>query len=114
MTQLTSSYQNRLTATDPLIQTLPKWAQRFTINSLGSIEALKNEAYYLRQQLQQAQEQLNHHHNTSQDIHNRLGQYQDEVKRQQERIEAMESSKFWKIRSHWFNLKRKVGLPAEE
>lgn len=30
------------------------------------------------------------------------------------RIEAMETSKFWKLRGKWFNFKRKVGLPDNE
>jgi len=30
-----------------------------------------------------------------------------------ERIAAMESSKFWKMRSGWFKLKRRLGLPAD-
>lgn len=30
------------------------------------------------------------------------------------RIQAMESSKFWQLRGKWFNLKRRLGLPADE
>jgi len=30
------------------------------------------------------------------------------------RIRAMESSKFWKLRTKWFKLKRAMGLPADE
>ncbi len=32
----------------------------------------------------------------------------------QTRIQAMESSKFWKLRATWFQLKRKLGLPTQE
>jgi predicted SAM-dependent methyltransferase len=32
----------------------------------------------------------------------------------QERIQAMESSKFWKIRTTWFKVKQKLGLPNHE
>lgn len=32
----------------------------------------------------------------------------------QERIKAMESSKFWKMRKAWFKLKRLLNLPGEE
>ncbi len=32
----------------------------------------------------------------------------------QERITAMESSKFWKIRKKWFKFKKKTGLPTNE
>lgn len=32
----------------------------------------------------------------------------------QERIKAMESSKFWQLRRFWMGLKRKVGLPVNE
>jgi flagellar biosynthesis regulator FlaF len=32
----------------------------------------------------------------------------------QQTIEAMKTSKFWKLRSRWFRLKQRLGLPAEE
>jgi SAM-dependent methyltransferase len=32
----------------------------------------------------------------------------------QSRIQAMETSKFWKLRSTWFQFKRKLGLPTQE
>jgi FkbM family methyltransferase len=49
---------------------------------------------------------------------------QGELRRQQERlrlalaaregeIEAIQSSKFWKLRTQWFKLKRRLGLPAD-
>jgi uncharacterized small protein (DUF1192 family) len=31
-----------------------------------------------------------------------------------ERVNAMETSKFWKLRSRWFHIKRAVGLPTSE
>jgi glycosyltransferase involved in cell wall biosynthesis len=36
-----------------------------------------------------------------------------ELKRAQERIAAMETSKFWQLRTRWFKFKRRVGLKAD-
>jgi 2-polyprenyl-3-methyl-5-hydroxy-6-metoxy-1,4-benzoquinol methylase len=43
-----------------------------------------------------------------------LQETQLELLRSQQRIQAMESSKFWHLRKAWFQLKRKVGLPTNE
>lgn len=43
-----------------------------------------------------------------------LQQAQLELMQSQQRIQAMESSKFWQLRKVWFQLKRKVGLPTNE
>ncbi len=43
-----------------------------------------------------------------------LNQAQHEAKLAQERIKAMESSKFWQLRKSWFQAKRKLGLPVNE
>lgn len=135
MTQITSSYQNRLTATAPLLKTLPKWAQRFTINSLGSIEALKNEASYLHQQLQSQSQyslteieglhsrikalesQLLQARNEAKQAKHKnaqLLQAKNEVKEAKAMIAAIETSKFWKLRNGWFRLKRFLRLPTDE
>ena len=37
-----------------------------------------------------------------------------EAERLRGRITAMESSKFWKVRTLWFRLKRAVGLASQE
>ena len=34
------------------------------------------------------------------------------INQQQLKINIMEQSKFWKIRNHWFEVKRKFGLSA--
>ena len=44
----------------------------------------------------------------------KLNQTQSELERLQSRIAAMETSKFWKLRSSWFKLKRSLGLTNEE
>jgi 2-polyprenyl-3-methyl-5-hydroxy-6-metoxy-1,4-benzoquinol methylase len=55
---------------------------------------------HLHQQLQQTQAEL---------------AYMTQVAAQaQERVRAMESSKFWKVRRGWFQLKRTMGLPTNE
>lgn len=40
--------------------------------------------------------------------------YEQQISALNTRIAAMESSKFWKLRESWLNLKRKLGRPAEE
>lgn len=42
-----------------------------------------------------------------------LNTARSELERLQNRIAAMESSKFWKLRKSWFNLKKKFGLTEE-
>ncbi len=37
-----------------------------------------------------------------------------ELEAKQQRIAAMETSKFWLLRSRWFQLKRRLGLPVDE
>jgi glycosyltransferase involved in cell wall biosynthesis len=39
---------------------------------------------------------------------------QTELETLRDRITAMETSKFWQLRSHWFQLKRQLGLPSTE
>jgi hypothetical protein len=58
--------------------------------------AHQQEVAGLKSMLQQAQTELEKSH--------------DEVSRLKVQIQAMESSKFWRIRSQWLNLKRKIGL----
>jgi hypothetical protein len=43
-----------------------------------------------------------------------LQQLQEQTQQLQVRIEAMESSKFWKLRKLWFKIKRQLGLTQEE
>ncbi len=46
-------------------------------------------------------------------VQTRLQQTQIELQHAQQRIAAMESSKFWLIRKHWLKLKRALGLTRE-
>ena len=60
----------------------------------------KQTSEQLQMQIQQQQEQLTH---TS-----------VELQRAREEISAMKTSKFWKLRTKWFKLKKTIGLPGEE
>jgi glycosyltransferase involved in cell wall biosynthesis len=60
-----------------------------------------------QQQLEQAQTQLGQ---TQQE----LNQTQQELQRSRAQVEAMQTSKFWKLRSAWFQVKRTIGLPVED
>jgi O-antigen biosynthesis protein len=57
----------------------------------------------LAQQLRQAQNQLKR-------VRNRLNNTQEELAQVQGKVEAMETSKFWKLRSRWFGMKKALGL----
>ncbi len=61
----------------------------------------------IEHQWQQCQGELAHAHQKIQELTN-------ELQFAQNRIEAMETSKFWKIRKNWFKFKKNVGLPTNE
>jgi O-antigen biosynthesis protein len=47
-------------------------------------------------------------------IKNEMGDIENRLKEANERIAAMESSKFWSLRQKWFKVKKTFGLPVEE
>jgi AraC-like DNA-binding protein len=48
------------------------------------------------------------------EIKNEMREIENRLKEANERIAAMESSKFWSLRQKWFKVKKTLGLPAEE
>jgi hypothetical protein len=44
---------------------------------------------------------------------NMLINVKQELEQSQSRVVAMESSKFWKLRSAWFQVRRSLGLAGE-
>ena len=61
----------------------------------------------LHSQLQENQTQLSQ-------CKNEMQQLQTQLQQAQERITAMETSKFWKLRKVWFKFKQTVGLPTDD
>jgi predicted O-methyltransferase YrrM len=63
--------------------------------------------------IHQLQRQLQELQMTDEQIRTQLQQTQAELGRLQAMIEAMKTSKFWKLRTSWFRLKKVIGLPID-
>jgi len=61
--------------------------------------------------LEQSQFQLQHIQTELKQLQTQLQQTQAELKRSQATIALMRTSKFWKLRTKWFNLQKFIGLP---
>ncbi|MDJ0579618.1 glycosyltransferase [Crocosphaera sp.] len=59
------------------------------------------------------QEIHQYQHQKSQDFSVEIQQYQQHIQSLTEELEAMKTSKFWKLRSLWFKIKQKLGLPTD-
>ena len=46
--------------------------------------------------------------------HQSTEKLEQQLREAQSRIEAMESSKFWKLRRYWFQIKKAIGIPSQE
>lgn len=64
-------------------------------------------------QLEQTQNQLISVQTQLEQTQNQLINVKKELERSQNRLLAMETSKFWKLRTAWFKVRRKVGLAGE-
>ena len=71
----------------------------------------ETELHIARHELQENQERLK---STRERFDQRLVERRGELERAQSRITAMESSKFWQIRTSWLKLKRKLRLSNED
>lgn len=69
------------------------------LRSQAECEQWKTQMYRAQAELEQLRGQLH--------------QYQAEIEIAKSRIEAMETSKFWRLRAQWFQLKKILGLPIE-
>jgi predicted SAM-dependent methyltransferase len=63
---------------------------------------------------QQLQIQLEQNQIKLQQTQAELAVYQDQLQASQQIISAMQTSKFWKLRTNWFKIKKALGLPANE
>ncbi len=118
-----------------------KWRKRqiyMLLTAVQQLQDLPSQMADLRWKLQQTTEQLhkceNHvyqlENNSSDDnsmiqvsyfdeiqygdIKNEMRQIENQLKEANDRIAAMESSKFWSLRQKWFKVKKTFGLPADE
>jgi len=64
-------------------------------------------------QLEQTQKQLIYVQTQLERTENQLINLKQELEQAQNRVLAMETSKFWKLRSTWFKVRRKLGLAGE-
>jgi 2-polyprenyl-3-methyl-5-hydroxy-6-metoxy-1,4-benzoquinol methylase len=76
-------------------------------DSRSRLEQSTTELYRNQVQTEQLQSELL-------DLKNSHEKYQEHLSQVRERIEAMESSKFWKLRKSWFQFKRTLGLGNNE
>ncbi|MDJ0728377.1 MAG: FkbM family methyltransferase [Crocosphaera sp.] len=102
MKELVKQLQEALNQANNTIQTLKD--EQF--NSTNQLQDAQNQLQQTQSQLQQTQNQL-------QQTQNQLQQTQSQLQHSQERILAMESSKFWKLRTQWLKLKKRLGLSVE-
>jgi glycosyltransferase involved in cell wall biosynthesis len=79
-----------------------------TESQLGQAQFQLGQAQFQHQQTQSQLQQIQVQLERSQ---SQLQHTQEELERSQTLILAMESSKFWKLRSAWFKLKRAIGIP---
>ncbi|MBD3881910.1 hypothetical protein IFO70_09100 [Phormidium tenue FACHB-886] len=83
------------------------WHQEFTSGkTLQTIQKNYREHSQLHTQAQRLRSQLSQSQTTA-------SQLQEQVKTAQAQIEAMRTSKFWKLRSAWFKMKKTIGLPTD-
>ncbi|MBF2047640.1 MAG: glycosyltransferase [Leptolyngbya sp. IPPAS B-1204] len=90
---------------------------QLSIKRLHHIEAVEAHVKNLEQQIQILEVKLAQTTaNTSSpvvQIQAELAALQNKAEALQNRITAMETSKFWQLRTAWFKLKRRIGLPAD-
>jgi glycosyltransferase involved in cell wall biosynthesis/2-polyprenyl-3-methyl-5-hydroxy-6-metoxy-1,4-benzoquinol methylase len=79
-----------------------------------ALEEARSHAEFLQLELHQAQDQLNQKQKRIQSLRKGLETREIEVLRAQDRISAMETSKFWQFRLNWFRFKKALGLAAED
>jgi hypothetical protein len=96
------------------------WHQEFapgkSLQSLHEMPAplLPPDYEALRSKLDKQQADLKRLRQNYQSNQAELQQTRDRLQTAQSRIEAMQTSKFWQLRSVWFRLKGAIGLPTDE
>jgi predicted RNase H-like nuclease (RuvC/YqgF family) len=93
---------------------LIKRLQHETVRLGRRLETGARELANLRQQEESARSEAERLQATLGFATGQAERFQDELGLAQGRITAMESSKFWKLRTGWFRLKRAVGIASQE
>lgn len=113
--KLKQTERELLTTQDELQQT-----QHQLTSTQGELEKTQTELSSTRGSLQQTQEELGSTQENLNAVRAELEHYkyqllstQTVLEQSQTRIAAMESSKFWKLRQAWFQVKRSLGLTTE-
>jgi SAM-dependent methyltransferase len=79
----------------------------------GNLEQTQSQLQQTQSQLQQTQSQLQQTQSQLQQTQSQLQQTQDDLERSHTTILAMESSKFWKLRKAWFQLKQGISFKGK-
>ena len=82
-------------------------------DSQKKLQETQNQLISTQSQLEQTQSQLISTQMQLEQTQNHLSNLKEELNKSQNRVVAMESSKFWKIRSAWFQVRRSLGLAGE-
>src|SRR6476661_3215519 len=77
------------------------------------LEETQTQLISAQTQLEQTQKQLISVQTQLERTENQLINLKQELEQAQNRVLAMETSKFWKLRSTWFKVRRKLGLAGE-
>jgi len=126
----TNSYGNQMVGIGPLLETLPWWGRRFLVNAVGTLlnPAVLNQLHAQQAEVLQASVSSNSQEPVIQELRAKLqgvraeltkaksdlSLTQDQLIQARNRIEAMETSKFWMLRKSWFKLKKQLNLPSNE
>lgn len=80
----------------------------------AELQVVQSQVHALQEQVNHVQEQLKLARNQLRKTKEELEQTQGRLGEAEGMVEAMKTSKFWKLRSSWFRFKRKLGLPTNE
>jgi GT2 family glycosyltransferase len=101
-----------------LKQTLVELCSKSISQTYQELELLRSQVMDAYKQLEETQQRLQAEVNRLQEQNwataGQLNLAQAHLEQSQTQIAAMESSKFWKLRSTWLGIKQALGLPAEE
>jgi Glycosyl transferase family 2 len=101
-----------------LKQTLVELCSSSISQTYQDLESLRSQVMDAYKQLEETQQRLQAEveqlRESNWQTTGQLNLAQAHLEQSQTQIAAMESSKFWKLRSTWLGMKRRLGLPAEE
>lgn len=88
-------------------------AKNELMSTQTQLQETQNQLISVHSQLEQTQTQLVSVQMQLEKTKNQLINVKQELDRSHNRVVAMESSKFWKLRSAWFQIRRSLGLAGE-